>query len=670
MPVKRNLAIKSSGLPSTITGPEQSGLLSIAGNVIAFYPEGTVVPTVDEKGEKLTSAYEVKDLDGYKLKKTQYITIGTEDAKNVITLDYGKPAKLNVKYVSEGGTEINKEEVQNGFVGEKYTVTPKAIEGYEFTKIANNSDPLTGNYADTEKNITLVYKLLEGTVPEPEVAGKLNIKYVDQNGQEIKKATDTTGFVGNSYEVVPDEIPNYEYVELSKKSAALKGLFTSAEQTIELVYQFPSGNVAEPVGSQIKINYLDKNGKELKISETISGFAGNSFAFTPDPIEYYKLTEESAATIPLTGRFTDENQVINLAYEFETGKIPEPVAGAPLNINFVDKNGQPIKQTETVTGFLGNGYEIAPEEIEHYQYQGILTGSAPLNGTFTDKEQSITFMYDFPTGVMPTPEVAGTLSIKYVSENGSEIKETETKTGFVGNGYQVASETLDGYSYQGLRGNSAQITGKLTKEDQEIVLVYKLAEGTVPEPEIAGAISLKYVDENGLEVKPGEQESGFVGNGYEITPDSIEGYTYLNLANQSAALTGSFGKEAKTITLVYQKNVVEPETPVVTTKPNDERDTGTGTVEQNLEEPEQNLTPEVEETNKNVATESELTPEGDAQVNSDSKNNQTVGTGNSVTDNSLPQTSEENSTWITALGLLLTGAISLATVIGFKKRKN
>ena len=593
-PAKSSLTIKSSGLPTDVTGPDQTGIAAIAGNVIAFYPEGTTAPTVDGNGQKLTSAYPVKEINGYKLKKTQYITIGTDDSNNVVTLDYGKPATVNVNYVAENGASLGTSEVVDGYVGDSYTVTPKTIDGYEYKDVATNSDSLTGVYGDAAKNVTLVYKMLEGTVPDPEVAGNITINYVDENGKVLKPAETVTGFVGNGYEVKEEDILDYDYQGLGKNSAAEKGLFTADKQTITFVYNHKKSQIPDlETSGKLTINYVDENGQTILPSETKTGFVGNGYNVTPKTISNYEYVGLGADSASLTGKLDATDKSITLVYKFPTGNVPDPVVGGALTINFVNKNGETVKPSETVSGFVGNTYDVTPETIDHYQYQGLLDGSSSLVGTFTDKPQTITLMYDFPTGVTPDPEVAGALTIKYVDENGNEIKDAETKTGFIGNGYQVTPETLDSYTYQGLGENSSPLTGKLTKDNQEIVLVYKADEKeTTPSTPAT--------------TKPGT-----------TTPETTTPET-----------SDEPDKDVKTPETSEPQNAEEKE--------NSDKDTDSGS--------------ELD-TNKSIST-SERT----------STNINLIST--------LPQTNERNSTWITALGLLLIGVTSLAGFIGFRKRKN
>ncbi len=72
--------------------------------------------------------------------------------------------------------------------------------------------------------------------------------------------------------------------------------------------------------------------------------------------------------------------------------------------------------------------------------------------------------------VTPVP---ATLTIHYVDENGNTIGDVLTKTGYVGNGYQVTPGTIDGYTYVGIATESAPVDGVLTTPSTTVTLQYQ-----------------------------------------------------------------------------------------------------------------------------------------------------------------------------------------------------
>jgi len=89
----------------------------------------------------------------------------------------------------------------------------------------------------------------------------------------------------------------------------------------------------------------------------------------------------------------------------------------------------------------------------------------------------------------------------------------------------------------------------------------------------AAAITVQYRDEanDTTAIKPDLTfgTDKMTGDSYTLTPNqlAVDGYTYDDARNQSAAITGKFSDQAQTITLYYTKNATKPVTPPVVTPP-------------------------------------------------------------------------------------------------------
>ena len=82
----------------------------------------------------------------------------------------------------------------------------------------------------------------------------------------------------------------------------------------------------------------------------------------------------------------------------------------------------------------------------------------------------------------------------------------------------------------------------------------KLSVKVTAAPVETGTVIIKYVDENGKEIAKSVELSGKVGDAYTAEQLTIDGYTYVRLADDSAPLAGTFAKDPQTVTLVYKKN--------------------------------------------------------------------------------------------------------------------
>ena len=155
----------------------------------------------------------------------QPATLGQElNLNNQQTINADSPTSSNevvVKCVDDAGNTLVKDTVLQGEVGKPYTIKPATIANYQYAKLANGSAPINGTFSKGTLTVTLVYTKV------PVTQRTVNVKYVDEHGNEIAPATTLTGTVGGSYTAVPANVKNYEYAHLAANSAPEKGSFTA-----------------------------------------------------------------------------------------------------------------------------------------------------------------------------------------------------------------------------------------------------------------------------------------------------------------------------------------------------------------------------------------------------------------------------------------------------------
>ncbi|MFD1485425.1 MucBP domain-containing protein [Lacticaseibacillus baoqingensis] len=595
-PAGATLSIRSTGLPAGVSGPSQSGIKANAGNVVGFYPEGTTAPTVDGDGQPLTAAYAVPAVGGYRLKTPQFLTVGTDDSKNVVTLAYAKASQVNVTYVDEAGNVLQTKHL-NGFVGDDYQADT-TLAGYIYDRPAADSAAPTGQFGDTTKNVTLVYK---------QKAAGLTINYVDAQGHQLQAPTTKTGMVGDAYTAAPATIAGYTFAQAKAGSAADTGTLTKAPQTITYVYQQNAGDVTvhyvDEAGHQLKaptvttgyvgdayhvdtnlagytfdhvqagsaavdgqfskaaqtvtlvyheapkiaggltVNYVDEAGDPIKAPDVKTGHVGDTYTLSHPTITGYQFDQIKAGSVAESGTLTADPQVLTYVYR----AIPQPAGG--VTVRYVDLNGNEIKPADTQTGNVGDTYHVAPDTITGYTFNHVAAGSAALQGTQTAAKQTVTLVYQPADSISDKPQASGLLTIRYVDEKGHELQPALTKSGYVGNGFTVTADKLNGYTITG----AGKVSGQFTASAQTVDLVYHQEQGLVPQPVKAGDLTINYVDQDGHQIQPATTKAGYVGNGYTVTPDTFADYDYTGLGTGSAGLTGQLQADAQTITLVYQR---------------------------------------------------------------------------------------------------------------------
>ena len=157
---------------------------------------------------------------------------------------------------------------------------------------------------------------------------------------------------------------------------------------------------------------------------------------------------------------------------------------------------------------------------------------------------------------------AGTITVHYVDEDGNAIADPTTISGKAGEEYNVGTKAIDGYTYSGLQQGSAQLSGTIVEGNTDVVLVYTKNEV----PVVTGTVTVRYVDKDGNVIAEQVVLTGDAGTEYAVLTKTIDGYTYVGLADGSSPLTGTYGEGNIDVTLVYSKNA-EPGTPTEPEEP-------------------------------------------------------------------------------------------------------
>ena len=256
-------------------------------------------------------------------------------------LAYGESSRgtIKVKYVDDKtGKEIKESETlyNNLFWKTRYNITPPKISKYKF--ISSNYT-LRGLVGEGEKTITLRYE----SVSEDELA-KITVKYINEQGQEIKAPTMMRMIKGENYTIDKPIIKNYVFKESSKP---LTGTITDNDE-INLVYSKDEKTLT------VKYIHRSDNGEvEIKESKTEKLEFDKDYSVDKPEIAGYKFKE---ADSDLTGKLTD-NKVIKLYYskyvpgpegdKGEPGDKGQPGDKGDKGESGKDNGGSPGRESET-----------------------------------------------------------------------------------------------------------------------------------------------------------------------------------------------------------------------------------------------------------------------------------------------------------------------------------
>lgn len=212
--------------------------------------------------------------------------------------------------------------------------------------------------------------------------GNVSVNYVDEDGNVLADAQHINGDVGRAYATTPKPIAGYS---VSRIDGNANGTFTTELQTVTYVY---TKNIVK--GADVLVTYADQYGNEIAPSEKLTGNIGDSFTSSVKPVDGYTFDHVEGNE---TGVFTDEDQTITYVY------TKDAVRGGDITVKYVDTDGTEIAPTEILSGNVGDTYATAIMHIDGYTLSTI-DGNA--NGTFTNTDQIITYIYVKEDGQNPS----------------------------------------------------------------------------------------------------------------------------------------------------------------------------------------------------------------------------------------------------------------------------
>ena len=427
---------------------------------------------------------------------------------------------------------------------------------YEYVGLKQGSPATNGNVVEGNTEVVYEYRLVsseEKTPSKSEVkkTGSVDVKHVvvnpdgsekvlkaaeviknnvpleyedtfvtSSNGVKVSERKDTRK-VTETYDTADKQYPTlkdsetgftYEYVGLKQGSPAANG--NVVEGNTEVVYEYrlvseeektPSKSEVKKTGS-VDVKHVTTDGKELKVEHVKENV----------PLEY----EDTYVT---------SSNGVKVSERKDTRKVTETYDTA-------DKQYPTLKDAET--GFT-------------YEYVGLKQGSSAANGNVVEGNTEVVYEYRLVSEEEKTPSKSevkktGSVDVKYVVVNsdGSEkvLKATEVIKNNVpleyedtyvtsSNGVKVSerkdtrkvTETYDTtdkqyptlkdkttglvYKYVGVTPGSAQSSGNITEGEHHVVYNYvldKMEDSTPTVTETKGSVVVKYVDNNGNEIKNAE----------------------------------------------------------------------------------------------------------------------------------------------------------------------
>ena len=263
---------------------------------------------------------------------------------------------------------------------------PKIVIAYTYSATDSKTDNIGKLPSEIDDNTGAYAVPFTRTLTNdiPDKKSNITVKYIDISGNTISDNIVKTGNLGEPYTTEQKSIPGYTFKEVQGSAS---GQFTDQEQTVTYVY------TKDPLaGGNVTVKYVDGAGNTISDNVVKSGNIGDDYSTDQKAIPGYTFKEVQGSA---SGQFTDQEQTVTYVY------TKDPVAGANVTAKYVDENGKTISDDVVKNGNIGDDYSTEQKAIPGYTFKEV-QGSA--SGQFTDKEQTITYVYtkNSVTPVKPT----------------------------------------------------------------------------------------------------------------------------------------------------------------------------------------------------------------------------------------------------------------------------
>ena len=521
-------------------------------NVVLPEIEGQViVKYVDENNNEIASrtnlsgflgeryATSAKVISGYDLVQepeeackngvfTEGVTELTYQYKSIDTPIEKIEGHVLVNYVDGEGNAIASQVELSNFVGTAYQTAAKEIKGY---KLKSDSGNTAGNIAEGVQVVTYVYEKIDTGIPD--VEGFVNVHFVDSQNKNIAESLSLSGVVGSSYDTAAKEISGYDLIQVPDNG---RGLYTEGVQEVIYVYQKKNTPIPDIEG-HVETKYTDETGKNVALSESLSGKVGTNYTTKSKEIPGYKLVTEPTNK---EGQITEGT--ITVTYVYKQVKTEETVEGKVIT-KYIDDKGKEIALSETDTNTVGESYTTQAKKIPGYD---LITTPENALGTFAEGTITVTYVYKEKKA---EEIVEGKVITKYIDDKGKEIALSETKTNTVGESYTTQAKKIPGYD---LITTPENALGTFAEGTITVTYVYK---GIKDVKVTDGKVIAKFIDQDGNVLSEEVVTTGKIGSNYQTSKKSITGYNLLKVEGKEA---GTYIEGTQEVVYIYSKSNIPP----------------------------------------------------------------------------------------------------------------
>ena len=455
--------------------------------------------------------------------KNEQTQVNSDNEKNISESDIKEDSAVSTVDKVPSSVNASAARVVNG------QLTVQVLDG-------NSNQPIQGAYftltSSTSGEVTLLVTDSSGKVTIQLPSGGYFIKQVGTTNQRQNYAFTS---VGNSITLQPGETKT---LELYERLITGEYAFGNSPDTIHIPVNSTFDFSTKTIGIEaFKLNFSGNIEKSISDSQ-IYPYYTNVDPSNPGSYVAIFMARQASYSVNTT-------HVVNV--------IVDPEQIGEVNVRYLDGQGQEIHEMQTLTGTIGEPYDVSNEEYK-LTIDGYTLDETKLpensKGILGETAQTVTYVYT------KNPVPAADVTVEYVNTEGKEVHPSQTISGNVGDPYDASTEQyqlkIEGYTLiqSQLPENSK---GLFSETAQTVTYIY--TKNSLP----AADITVEYVDTEGKEIHPSQIITGNVGESYDASTEKyqlkIEGYI-LDESQFPENLKGVFEETAQTVTYIYTKNSV------------------------------------------------------------------------------------------------------------------
>ncbi|MGO5334987.1 MucBP domain-containing protein [Enterococcus cecorum] len=469
-----------------------------------------------------------------------------------------KKGNVDVTYIAEDGTvlEAKSDVVKDGEIGSNYETTQKAFDGYHFTRMGQFSADATGQVAEGTKHVVYVY------AKDPEVKkGNVDVTYITEDGRVLEATSEVVkdGEIGSNYETTQKEFDGYHFTRMGQFSAEATGQVEEGTKHVVYVYAKNPETPVEKKGS-VDVKYITTTGEVLEDVTSVKDNApvGEDYTTEEKSFDGYHFVGMSKDSDAATGVVAEGTK--HVIYVYEKDVTPEVKKGS-VDVKYITTTGEVLEDVTSVkdNAPVGEDYTTKEKAFDGYHFVGMDKLSDAATGLVAEGTKHVIYVYE--KDVEPE-EKKGSVDVKYITKDGKVLEDvTSVKDNApVGEDYTTEEKAFDGYHFVGMSKDSDPATGVVSEGSKHVVYVYEKVKTTVVEK---GSVDVVYVTSDGkvLEKTSTVKENVPVGEIYETTEKTFDGYHFVGMDKTSEPTSGVVTKGTKHVIYVYEKDP-EKETPV------------------------------------------------------------------------------------------------------------